>query len=218
MTKEGKKIGRMISVIASVALLLFLLYAMPIRGEEGIYDAVIRLHVLADSDSDEDQQMKLYVRDRILTECASELLAESDNAEAAVRLLSEDMSGVEACAENAVADFCRDNGIENIPPVECRIGREHYTYREYESLCFPEGDYYSLRIIIGEGRGENWWCVLFPPLCLGAVSKPSEDNSEKEEFISVGITGEQYKIISEGDEPKYRIRFRILEIIESWLG
>ena len=207
---------RLLKAAACVFLLLFILSALPIRGEEGIYDAVIRLHVLANSNSDTDQEMKLYVRDRILSECASELVCEGNNAKEAVKSLSSDMSAVNECAKQAVYDYCFENSIENVPAVTCTVGREYYPYKEYESLCFPEGEYYSLKITIGEGKGENWWCVLFPPLCFGAVSKETEKAPDEDEFISVGITGEQYKIISESDEPKYRIRFRILEIVEGW--
>ena len=207
---------RILRICASILTLVLLFLLLPIRGESGIYDAVIRFHVLANSNSDIDQQMKLYVRDRVLSECASELVSEEKNASEAVRTLSADMSVVEACAEKAVSDFCAEKSIDIVPAVTCTIGREHYPYKKYESLCFPEGEYYSLKITIGEGEGENWWCVLFPPLCFGAVSKEIEKEPSEEDFISVGITGEQYKIISESEKPKYRLRFRLLEVIESF--
>jgi len=210
------KAGRITRAAASALLLLFILTVLPIRGESGIYDAVVRLHVIASSNSESDQKMKLFVRDRILSECAGTLVCKENNAEEASLALSEDISFVQQSAERAVRDYCGENGIDEVPCVSCEMGREYYPCKSYESLCFPEGEYYSLRITIGEGKGENWWCVLFPPLCFGAVSERSEKEPSEEEFISVGITGEQYKIISESDSPKYRLRFRILEIIEEW--
>jgi len=212
------KASRLIRAGASVVLLIFILTALPIRGESGIYDAVVRLHVIAASDSESDQRMKLFVRDRILTECASELVRSEGNAIEASLALSKDLSSVRECAERAVSDYCAENSIEDVPPVSCEVGREYYPCKEYERLCFPEGEYYSLRVTIGDGEGQNWWCVLFPPLCFGAVSEKTESEPDEDDFISVGITSEQYKIISESDKPKYRLRFRILEIIEGWFA
>ena len=211
--KNRKRTSRIVTASVSLILLIMIFTALPIRGESEIYESVIRLHVIANSDSDEDQSMKLFVRDRILSECASELVKEESSADLAVKSLSCDMSAFEECANTAISDYCRENGIADVPSAKCEIGREKYPYKEYERLCFPQGEYYSLRVTIGDGEGENWWCVLFPPLCVGAAQAPSD---EEDAFVSVGITTDQYKIISESEKPKYRLRFRILEIIEGW--
>ena len=87
---------------------------------------------------------------------------------------------------------------------------EDYPTRNYESMSFPSGAYVSLRVMIGEARGQNWWCVLFPPLCLGAASESLEN---EEAFIAVGLTSDQYKIITDTDEAKYYLRFKILEAL-----
>ena len=216
MSVRKTRYARVLRIGVSVLLLMLVFTALPIRGESGIYDSVIRLHVIADSNEESDQRMKLFVRDRILSECASVLISEEKSAESAVLSLSADLSMVKETAARALEDYCAENGVRDIPTVACELGRERYPYREYERLCFPKGEYYSLRVIIGEGKGENWWCVLFPPMCFGAAVEVNADESEEEEFISVGITSDQYKIISESDKPKYRLRFRILEIIESW--
>ena len=89
-------------------------------------------------------------------------------------------------------------------PVSIEFGEEEYPTKTYESCAFPAGEYLSLRINIGAAEGKNWWCVLFPTLCLSAAT-------QKETFTSVGITDTQYQIITETDKPKYKIRFKFLE-------
>ncbi len=212
MLQNDKK-KRALAVFAAVITLFLILTVLPIRGEEGIYDSVIRLHVIAGSNTDTDQSMKLFVRDRLLSECADKLVSESKSADVAVRELEKEMSEVEDCAQRAVYDYCKENSLPYVPEVTCSVSREHYPYKEYEGLCFPEGEYYSLRVVIGEGKGENWWCVLFPPLCFAAASERNEETNESD-FVSVGITPDQYKVISGTDTPRYRIRFRLLEFIE----
>ena len=99
--------------------------------------------------------------------------------------------------------------------VSIIIGEEYYPTKSYETCAFPEGEYVSLRVCIGDAEGQNWWCCLFPPLCLSAATEES-DTSNEDAFISVGLTGEQYKIITESDKPKYKIRFKILEAVQKW--
>jgi hypothetical protein len=118
------------------------------------------------------------------------------------------IDGVLCVANAAVEEFCSERGID-VPNVSVTLGDEKYPRRYYEGLAFPSGTYHSLRVIIGEGEGENWWCVLFPPLCFSAASEPNDSD-----FISVGLTPDQYNVISGEKSPKYRIRFRIIEWIE----
>lgn len=193
-------------IIYVVALLLLslALAAMPISGEEGIYDSVIRLHVLAASDSEEDQALKLLVRDEILKEYSARLgsahnLAEAD---AEVRMLCEE---IEAVASEVV----RSKGYSYTVKVE--YGEEEYPTREYEEYRFPAGRYRSLRVVIGEGEGQNWWCVLFPPLCLDMAC----EDAPQDDALAVGLSPEEYSIIT-GDpgDRGYRVRFKALELLE----
>lgn len=216
LTKHNAK--KLLRALLSFIALILVLTCFPIRGEAEIYDSVIRLHVIANSNSEEDQSMKLYVRDRLIEECAQKLIAEDKNAKEAQKRLEKDLDAVRSCAQRAVNEYCYLNGISDTPSVYCTLGEERYPFRSYERLCFPAGEYISLRVVIGEGGGENWWCVLFPPLCFAAASEETEDTPDEEEFISVGLTPDQYGIIAETEKPKYRIRFRILEWIESWFS
>ncbi len=187
---------------------MFILSALPIHGEEKIYDSVVRFHVLANSDSEEDQRLKLKVRDEILllTAPALEGCASREDAQ---KILSELLPQIKETAERVI----ESEGYSY--PVDVVINEEYYPTKEYESCNFPEGEYMSLRIIIGEGEGQNWWCCLFPPLCLSSATGKEEN---EDAFISVGLTGEQYKVITETDTPKYKVRFKILEVIQRAFG
>lgn len=187
------------TLIGLSAILTFL----PIHGESELYESVLRLHVIANSDSEEDQTLKLKVRDAILKE-TSDLFANCKDRGEAERAVAENGERIAEIARGVVL-------LEGYPyDVSVELGEERYPTRNYESFCFPSGEYLSLRVTIGEGEGENWWCVLFPPLCLGAAS-------EGDGAISVGLGVDQYKIITERDDARYKVRFKLLEAIEEAL-
>ena len=199
---------KIIGISLAAILLVSALLILPIHGEEEIYDSVIRLHVLANSDSERDQALKLTVRDAVL-EKTSTLLANvktRDEAEAILRASLDEIADV-------AAKTVQDEGFEE--RVTVTLGLEDYPTRRYENLAFPAGEYLSLRVMIGEAAGENWWCVLFPPLCLSAATEKAE---AEEAFLSAGLTDEQYRIITDSDGGKYKLRFKILELAEALFG
>lgn len=191
-------------LLSALLLLIALLSILPIHSESLIYDEVLRLHVIANSDSDADQELKLLVRDAILEE-TQKILKNAKSREEAEKIISEHS----ALLENIALETVRKNQFDY--PVTLELGREKYPTKNYESCAFPSGEYLSLRIKIGEASGENWWCVLFPPLCLSAAT-------DKDAFTSVGITDSQYQIITETDNPKYKIRFKLLESFEQLIN
>ncbi len=193
-----KKILILILVFAAC---ISLLSYLPVHGEEQIYDSVVRLHVIANSDSDTDQALKLKVRDAVLAEMPS-LLEDCNDKGAALSAIDGSLDKIQAVAEKAV----RENGYNY--PVSVYLGEEEYPTKSYEAACFPAGEYSSLQIKIGDADGKNWWCVLFPTLCLSSAK------GAEQAFIEVGLSSEQYKIITETDDPKYKLRFKILESIE----
>lgn len=178
----------------------------PVHGEEEIYDTVVRLHVLANSDSDADQALKLKVRDRVI-ELVSPAVENCSSQSEAIAAIGGIMNELESAAAEVIATEGYDY------PVSILIGEEYYPTKTYETCAFPSGEYVSLRVCIGEAEGQNWWCCLFPPLCLSAATDSSDEDNE-DAFASVGLTGEQYKIITETDKPKYKVRFKILETIQ----
>ena len=192
-----KTIKKILIILLTLALLIGLLAVLPIHSESNVYDSVLRLHVIANSDSDEDQALKLLVRDAVLHETQSLLQNISDRKNAEI-IISQNTEHLRLTAEKAV----RENGFSY--PVSISIGKENYPTKSYESCAFPAGEYTSLQIFIGNASGQNWWCVLFPPLCLSAAT-------DKDAFASVGITDGQYQIITDTKNPKYKIRFKILE-------
>jgi len=163
---------------------------------------VIRLHVLANSDSEADQALKLAVRDDLLTRTRV-LLADVKTRDEAETVLKGAMDSLTVTARETVTREGYDY------PVRITLGQEQYPTRRYENLAFPAGEYLSLRVLIGEAAGENWWCVLFPPLCLSAATAKNE---AEEAFLAAGLTGEQYRIITDSENTKYRLRFKILEV------
>ena len=187
---------------------LALISVLPVHGEQEIYDSVVRLHVLANSDSDEDQALKLKVRDAVIAVVTPAVEGCKTQSEA-IEAISAVIPDIESAARSTVAE----NGYSYAVKVE--LGEEYYPTKNYESCAFPEGEYVSLRVLIGESAGQNWWCCLFPPLCLSSAS--AEDKSSNEEaFISVGLTSDQYKLVTESNTPKYKARFKILETVSSW--
>lgn len=195
---------RSTTVIVILCVLFLFIGLMPVHGESEIYDSVLRLHVIANSDSDEDQSLKLKVRDAVL-EAGEDIFSDCVSREDAIAAVEENIDLIESVALNTINE-------EGYPySVSVEIGEEDYPTKSYGSLCFPSGEYLSLRIVIGEGAGENWWCVLFPPMCLAASSAKTSD---EDAFISVGLNKDQYGIITETDKPTYNVRFRILEVIE----
>ena len=197
------------ALFLGLALLWGAIALLPVHGERAIYGAVIRLHVIANSDSEEDQALKLRVRDAVLA-LASERLAGCGDRDEAQARLGEMLSELEAEAARVVAEAGRTDA------VRVMLGEEEYPRRDYETFCFPSGRYLSLRVMIGEAQGQNFWCVLFPPLCMSAASVSQEQ--AEEEFIAVGLSKDQYAVITETDKTKYKIRFRLLEVLGEVFG
>lgn len=195
----------LVSLCLSVLVCAVLLTYLPVHGEEEIYENTVRLHVIAASDSEEDQALKLHVRDRVL-EYVSEKLEEVEDCVTASAILDEMKDELEVCAEEALCEAgdSRDVAVE--------FGREKYPVRYYEGFTLPAGSYNSLRVVIGEGEGKNWWCILFPSVCISDAVKAKED------YVAAGFTPEQYKLIENGSGRKYKVRFKILEVLADFIG
>lgn len=195
--------------IAIILLVLMLLCVvsvfLPVHGETAVYDTVVRLHVLANSDSEDDQALKLKVRDAVLT-VTSPLIEGCRDRQTAEEILDGARPEIIAAAEAVI----REEGYDY--PVTIAFCEEKYPEKNYGDFTFPAGTYLSMRVLIGEGGGQNWWCVLFPPLCLSAATKSKTETEDA--FTSVGLTKEQYGVITETEKTTYRVRFRLLELIE----
>ena len=189
-----------------ILVVCFISMYLPTEADADIYEKVVRLHVIANSDTEQDQTLKLMLRDTIIDKYRDILSSCKDKEEASktLGLMIEDMREY---SEN----YVREQGYDY--NVEVYFGQEHYERTEYENFIMPSGDYLSLRVVIGEGEGKNWWCILFPPLCTQAAMNNVYEDDYEGAFIEAGFTGEQYRIITESDNRRYRIKFRILEIL-----
>ena len=169
--------------IVELALLLgtavFLLTgAWALNTQRDLADRVVRLHVLANSDSEEDQALKLLVRDAVL-ERATALLEQTESRAEAEVLLREGLPELETIAEETV----RANGYSYA--VTAELEDTSFPTKEYDGFSLPAGEYLALRILIGEGAGQNWWCVVFPPLCTAASADVPET------ALAAGLTEDQ---------------------------
>lgn len=217
----------LICMCLSVLCAATVISALPTEGEEQLYDRVIRLHVLAHSDSIRDQTLKLRVRDAVLQYLNTAV--QPKNAAEADAVCRSHMPALEHIAEQTLAEA----GY----PYPCRVTltNEQYPQRTYQNgsnvYTLPAGTYRSLRILIGEGAGQNWWCVLFPPLCLSlAVSGSAEADAvpaavyETEvttadgALAAVGFTPYEISLISGKGSPKTVVKFRLVEWIRRMLS
>lgn len=187
----------------SVLIATLLLNFLPVHGEEAVYDDTVRLHVIAASDSAEDQNVKLKVRDSILR-CVGEKMKTVKDTESAVNLLDSMKGEIKLCADETL----KREGFDEEVKVE--FGDEKYPVRYYDGFTLPSGTYKSLRIVIGDGEGKNWWCILFPSVCISNAVKAKDD------YVMAGFTPDQYKIIENGSGRKYKVRFKILEILSDF--
>ncbi|MBQ3604235.1 MAG: stage II sporulation protein R [Clostridia bacterium] len=157
---------------------------------------VLRLHVVADSNSETDQKLKLLVRDAVL-EKGGELFEGTVTVNTAKAEILPRIDELETAATKVL----RENGCKN--SVEITVTEEYFNTRCYEDFTMPAGVYTAVRVNIGSAQGQNWWCVMFPPLCLPAASTDAD----------AFFTDAEMKVVS--SSPEYEPRFKIVEIIES---
>lgn len=179
------------------------------KSQSALADQVIRLHVLANSDSQADQALKLKVRDSVLAaaEAYFQPGATRDETEAVLRAHLRELAsaGAETVAEEGYAY-----------PVTASLAENYwFPTKEYTDFALPAGQYTALRIVIGEGGGQNWWCVVFPPLCLGSVTERAAQTA-----LSAGLSEDQVSLMT-GEDEGYVVKFRAMELWEGfqhWLS
>lgn len=168
------------------------------KEQDALAEKVIRLHVVANSDSRQDQSLKLKVRDAVLQEGGLRLAGL--DREQAMAALTEALPELGKVAAATVAAEGYDY------PVRVTLGPDRFPTKEYEDFALPAGEYTALRVELGEGQGRNWWCVVFPPLCMGAVSEPCGDAME-------ALSPDQMALLT-GENEGYVVKFKLLE----WWG
>lgn len=187
---------RIFEISAFAALVMSIVMCLAFESDcRNIRGNVLRLHVIADSNSAEAQSVKLTVRDALLEE-GRELFEGNGNIEEAEIRLSENLEGMKAVAERTL----REKGYTYSAEVE--ITECYFPTRQYGDVTLPAGYYNALRVVLGSGEGENWWCVMFPPMCLPAAG-------EDEARLSDVLDERSLDIVS--DSGKYEVRFWIVE-------
>jgi len=189
-----------IALLLGVAVCL-LSGAKALHTQNELADKVVRLHVLANSDSEEDQALKLQVRDAVLDRAEDLLAGSASRAEAEGKLRGQ-LLEFERLAEAVV----REAGYDY--EVTAELTDTEFPTREYEDFTLPAGEYLALRILIGEAAGRNWWCVVFPPLCTAASADVPAS------AMAAGFTEDEVRLITEEDRG-YILKFKAVEFWEA---
>lgn len=184
-------------------LLLGLQYGRNLRMQENIAEKVLRFHVLANSDSTEDQALKLAVRDAVGAEMSEALAGATDRA-SCEKLINANLDRITAAAERVVTEWGYDY------TVEAALEEVDFPVKTYGDYTFPAGKYEALRVVIGAGEGHNWWCVMYPNMCFSGSVYEVVDEEAGEKLREV-LSEEEYEdVLSSGD---YEVRLKCLSFL-----
>ena len=173
---------------------------------EDISNSVFRLHVIANSDSDEDQELKYQIRDEVL-EYMNEISSDCSSKEEVINLAYEHQDEFKQIAEQVI----KDNGYDY--SVNISIGNFDFPTKNYGDISLPAGNYDALRIEIGEASGQNWWCVMFPPLCFVDVTSGVVPDDSKE-VIKENLNEEEYDLVSDKESSDIKFKFSLIEFFK----
>lgn len=200
--RRSRRTRRILELALGLGLAAALIWGnVSLHRQQALADRVVRLHILANSDSDEDQALKLQVRDRVLDR-AAEILTESADRAAAERALRAALPELESLAADEIARRGYDY------PVTAELADTAFPTREYDGFALPAGRYLALRLVIGAGKGHNWWCVVFPPLCTAVSSDLAQT------AMAAGLTEDDVQLITESDNG-YVLKFKSIELWEA---
>lgn len=187
--------------LALVILMGFILFYTYIGDSQNQYEGIVRLHVLTNSDTVEDQALKLKVRDAVIE--YMEKQDDLNSAGEAREYLSENLNRLEKIAEGVIASEGYDYS------ARADLGVRYIPEKAYGGITFPAGNYEALNITIGRGEGENWWCVLFPPLCLLEEGTATDDEVVSGDEASEGNNDDE----GSSEARKLRLRWKLAEIL-----
>ena len=205
------------SIIYKILILLSLLtifvffsaYSYVTAVSRNISDSVFRLHVIANSDSDEDQALKLKVRDKLL-EYMNSLCSSTSSKEDSMRIANEHIEDFSEIAKDVILE----NGYDY--DVEISVGECDFPTKNYGDVSLPAGTYDALRVKIGSANGHNWWCVMFPPLCFVDVSS-GVVSEESKELLEDTMSDEEFDLITESDNnSEMNFKFKLVELFENF--
>lgn len=173
---------------------------------DNLSNNVFRLHVLANSDSEEDQNLKYIVRDKLI-EYMDTLSENCSSKDEVIEIANNHIEDFKQIAEDTI----KNQGYSY--QVEVEIGNFEFPTKTYGDISFPAGYYDALRVKIGEAKGQNWWCVMFPPLCFVDVTTGVVPEESKDDLQS-NLSDEEYKIISDTENSNIQLKFKLIELFE----
>lgn len=198
---------RILFLIILFTLYIFVsCYFYTINSLNSIEDKVFRLHIIANSDSEEDQNLKYQVRDNIIS-YMNDICKDASSKEDAIKLAQKHIGDLKKIADYTIID----NGFNYTSNVE--IGNYKFPTKYYGNISLPSGYYDALEIKLGKNSGQNWWCVLYPSLCFVDVSSGTLPEASKEELKSI-LPDEEYALITE-DTPTYNFKFKLVEFFSN---
>lgn len=201
---KSTKLKNAILLIFLLCLYIFIsAHGYVLAVSEDLSQAVFRLHVITNSDSQEDQELKLKVRDKLL-EYMNTICADCSTKEEAIALAEDHKEDFQKIAEKTI----KENGFDY--PVKININNFYFPTKNYGDISLPAGFYDALRVEIGNASGQNWWCVMFPSLCFVDVSSGIVDDEAKEN-LEDNLDKESYRIISEKEDTGFTFKFKIIE-------
>ena len=203
------KIGRIFVILILLSLFILISAISYVDAvSNNIADSVFRLHVIANSDSKEDQELKLKVRDELLS-YMNIISKDSTNKQEAMQIANEHKEEFTQIAEKVI----KENGYNYT--VNVQIGKADFPTKYYGDITLPAGTYDALKVQIGEAKGQNWWCVMFPPLCFVDVSTGIVPDNSKQE-LKQSLDDEEYDLISKTDNNEISFKFKIVELFQNW--
>lgn len=202
---KGSMYKYVLFVLAGLVFSILVVHYVNLHAlQQDIAGKVIRFHVLANSDSNQDQTLKLAVRDRVGTYLGEQLEGAADITESR-QIISDNLEKIEEVA----AEEIQEQGYDYT--VSASLEETYFPWKTYGEASFPSGEYQALRVVIGDGEGKNWWCVLYPNLCFsGSLYQIDEENAT--EKLETVLSPEEYKLIMESKD--YEISSRVLETIK----
>ena len=203
------KIGRIFVILILLSLFILISAISYVDAvSNNIADSVFRLHVIANSDSKEDQELKLKVRDELLS-YMNIISKDSTSKQEAMQIANEHKEEFTKIAEKVI----KENGYNYT--VNVQIGKADFPTKYYGDITLPAGTYDALKVQIGEAKGQNWWCVMFPPLCFVDVSTGIVPDNSKQE-LKQSLDDEEYDLISKTDNNEISFKFKIVELFQNW--
>ena len=203
--KHKKLILSLVLLIISIA---YIIHPFVINKETDVNsfkDQIIRFHIKANSDEKEDQALKLRIRDELLKEMGAKF-EKSNSIEETREIVEDNIDNIKYITEAMIKEEGKDF------PVDVSLENRNFPTRKYGDITFPSGEYETLQITIGEGKGKNWWCVMFPPLCFVDIDHSNPHNAQRD--LKKVLTEEEIDLLLSNKEPPIVLKSKIAEVLE----